>query len=58
MNLKRTANINGAYRVAVGLAVAAARLILWMQPWRPRTTRPALCFWGRSAPYILHANAF
>lgn len=31
MSVKRTMNTNSAYRVAVGIAVAAALLILWMQ---------------------------
>jgi hypothetical protein len=30
MNVKRTMNINSAYRVAVGIAVAAALLVVWM----------------------------
>ena len=30
MIVKRTININGAYRVAVGIAVAAALLVVWM----------------------------
>ena len=30
MNVKRTMNINRAYRVAVGIAVTAALLLVWM----------------------------
>jgi hypothetical protein len=30
MNVKRTMNINGPHRVAVGIAVAAALLVVWM----------------------------
>ena len=31
MNVEQTVNINSAYRVAVGIAVAAALLVVWMQ---------------------------
>ena len=30
-NVQRTKNLDGAYRVAIGIAVAAALLLLWMQ---------------------------
>jgi len=47
MNVERKMNINSAYRVAVGIAVAAALLLLWMQgAVATEDDSPGLIFFG------------
>lgn len=47
MNVKRTLNINSEYRVAVGIAVAAALLVVWMQgAVATEDDSPGLMFFG------------
>jgi hypothetical protein len=47
MNVKRTMNINSAYRGAVGIAVAAALLIVWMHgAVATEDDSPGLIFFG------------
>jgi hypothetical protein len=47
MDAKRTIHINSAYRVAVGIAVAAALLLLWMQgAVATEDDSPGLIFFG------------
>src|SRR4030095_6174375 len=47
MNVKRTMNINSAYRVAVGIAVAAALLVVWMHgAVATEDDSPGLMFFG------------
>ena len=47
MNVKRTMNINSAYRIAVGIAVAAALLIVWMHgAVATEDDSPGLMFFG------------
>ena len=47
MNVKRTMNINSAYRVAVGVAVAAALLVVWMHgAVATEDDSPGLMFFG------------
>ena len=47
MDAKRTIHINSAYRVAVGIAVGAALLLLWMQgAVATEVDSPGLIFFG------------
>jgi len=47
MNVKRTMNINRPYRVAVGIAVAAALLVVWMHgAVATEDDSPGLMFFG------------
>lgn len=56
MNVKRTTNINSAYRVAVGLAIAAALLIVWMYgALATEDDSPGLMFFGALVVGIIGA---